>query len=109
MRKTRASHLQASSLEKHMRLKQELATAELVSGVLNCEQLKRGASQQAKAVQEKREDFATLKPKFPSLLNAKEDEELFYGKERVVKKVKPVDNCMPITVSSDVWTQKRTL
>ena len=73
-----------------MRLKQELATtAELVSGVLKREELKREASQQAKAVWEKREDFANLKRKFPSLLNAKEDEELFYDKERVVKKVKP--------------------
>jgi enhancer of polycomb-like protein len=90
MHKTRAS--QASSSEKLMRLKQELATtAELVNSVLKCEQLKRVASQQAKAVWEKREDFASLKRKFPSLLNAKEDEELFYDKERVVKKVKPAE------------------
>lgn len=75
-----------------MRLKQELATtAELVSGILKREQLKREASQQAKAVWEKREDFANLKRKFPSLLNAKEDEELFYDKERVVKKVRPTE------------------
>ncbi|KAH9008340.1 hypothetical protein EDB83DRAFT_2531843 [Lactarius deliciosus] len=73
MRKTRAS--QASSSEKLMLLKQELATAaELTS--------------QAKAVWEKREDLASLKRKFPSLLNAKEDEELFYDKEKVVKKPK---------------------
>ena len=90
MRKTRAS--QASSSEKLMRLKQELATtAELVSVVLKREQLKREAAQQAKAVWEKREDFANLKRKFPSLLNAKEDEELFYDKERVVKRVKPAE------------------
>jgi hypothetical protein len=90
MRKTRAS--QASSSEKLMRLKQELATtAELVNGVLKREQLKREASQQAKAVWEKREDFANLKRKFPSLLNAKEDEELLYDKERVVKRVKPTE------------------
>ncbi|KAF8495934.1 enhancer of polycomb-like-domain-containing protein [Russula emetica] len=94
MRKTRAS--QASSSEKLMRLKQELATtAELVSGVLKREQLKREASQQAKAVWEKREDFASLKRKFPSLLNAKEDEELFYDKERVVKKARPADQVRP--------------
>ena len=37
---------------------------------------------------EKCKDFANLKHKFPSLLNAKEDEELFYDKE-TVKKVKP--------------------
>jgi enhancer of polycomb-like protein len=87
MRKTRAS--QASSSEKLMRLKQELATAaDLVSAILKREQLKREASQQAKAVWEKREDFASLKRKFPSLLNAKEDEELFYDKERP-KRVKP--------------------
>ena len=75
-----------------MRLKQELATtADLVSGILKREQLKREASQQAKTVWEKREDFANLKRKFPSLLNAKEDEELFYDKERVVKKAKPAE------------------
>ena len=33
--------------------------------------------------------LASLERRFPSLLNAKEDEELFYDKERVVKKVKP--------------------
>ena len=87
MRKTRAS--QASSSEKLMRLKQELATAtDLVNAILKREQLKREASQQAKAVWEKREDFSSLKRKFPSLLNAKEDEELFYDKERI-KRVKP--------------------
>ena len=72
-----------------MRLKQELATtAELVNSVLKREQLKREASQQAKAVWEKREDFASLKRKFPSLPNAKEDEELLYDKV-TVRKVKP--------------------
>jgi enhancer of polycomb-like protein len=90
MRKTRAS--QASSSEKLMRLKQELATtADLVSAVLKREQLKRETAQHAKAVWEKREDFSSLKRKFPSLLNAKEDEELFYDKERVVKKVKQAE------------------
>jgi enhancer of polycomb-like protein len=67
MRKTRTS--QASSSEKLMRLKQEL-----VNCVLRREQLKCKASQQAKVVWEKREDFASLKRKFPSLLNAKGDE-----------------------------------
>jgi enhancer of polycomb-like protein len=71
-----------------MRLKQELATTgELVSAVLNREKLKRETAQHAKA-REKREVFSSLKRKFPSLVNAKEDEELFYDKERVVKKVK---------------------
>ena len=84
MRKTRAS--QASSSEKLLRLKQELATAaDLVASVLKREQLKREATQQAKVVWEKREDFASLKRKFPSLLDAKEDEELFYDKEKVKK------------------------
>jgi len=59
-----------------------------VTSVLKREQLKREAAQQAKAVWEKREDLANLKRKFPSLLNAKEDEELFYDKEKVVKKPK---------------------
>ena len=58
MCKTRVS--QASLSEKLMRLKQELATtAELVNGVLRREQLRREASQQAKVVWEKCEDFAT--------------------------------------------------
>jgi hypothetical protein len=61
MRKTRVS--QASLSEKLMRLKQELATtAELVNGVLRREQLRREASQQAKVVWEKCEDFATCEP-----------------------------------------------
>jgi enhancer of polycomb-like protein len=55
VRKTRTS--QASSSEKLMRLKQELATtAKLVSTVLKREQLKRETAQHAKA-REKREDF----------------------------------------------------
>ena len=67
-----------------MRLMQELAaTAELVNAVLKRELLRREASQQAKAVWEKREDFANLKCKSSSLLNAKEVEVLFYDKERV--------------------------
>jgi enhancer of polycomb-like protein len=89
MRKTRAS--QASSSEKLLRLKQELTTAaELVTSVLKREQLKREAAQQAKAVWEKREDLASLKRKFPSLLNAKEDEELFVDKEKP-KKPRPAE------------------
>jgi hypothetical protein len=36
---------------------------------------------QAKAVWVKCEDFASLKHKFPSLLNPKEDEVLLYNKE----------------------------
>jgi enhancer of polycomb-like protein len=90
MRKTRAS--QASSSEKLSRLKQELATAaELVSGILKREQLKREVAQQAQDVWEKRGDYAYLKRKFPSLLNPKEDDELLYDKERVVKKPKPAE------------------
>jgi hypothetical protein len=90
MRKTRAS--QASSSEKLLRLKQELTTAaELVSGVLKREQLKREVAQQAQDVWEKRGDYVYLKRKFPSLLNAKEDDELLYDKEKVVKKPKPTE------------------
>ncbi|KAN0131217.1 hypothetical protein V8E53_010921 [Lactarius tabidus] len=74
MCKTRAS--QASSSDKLLRLKQELATAAEL-------QLERKAAQQANAVWEKREDLASLKRKFPSLLNAKEDKELIYNKEKV--------------------------
>jgi enhancer of polycomb-like protein len=75
-----------------MQLKQELATtAKLVGRVLKHEHLKREASQQAKAVWEKREDFTNLKHKFPLLLNAKEDEELLYDKERAIKEAKPAE------------------
>ncbi|KAI0057206.1 hypothetical protein BV25DRAFT_1812676 [Artomyces pyxidatus] len=89
MRKTRAS--QASSSEKLMRLQQELLTSyELAKSVLIRERLKRESNSHAKAVWEKREDLVNLKRKFPSL-GAKEDEELFYDKERVVKKPKIVD------------------
>jgi len=40
---------------------------------------------------EKHKDFATLKRKFPTLLNPEEDEELLYDKERAVKKPKPTE------------------
>jgi enhancer of polycomb-like protein len=48
-----------------------------------CEQLGHKVAQQANVVWEKCEDLASLKCKFPSLLNAKEDKELFYDKEKV--------------------------
>ncbi|TFY75117.1 hypothetical protein EWM64_g8894, partial [Hericium alpestre] len=86
MRKTRAS--QASSSEKLMRLQSELATAyEMARTMLARETLKREAAQQQLAVWNKREDMVSLKRKFPSL-GVKEDEELFYDKERVPKKPK---------------------
>ncbi|TFY53253.1 hypothetical protein EVG20_g10201, partial [Dentipellis fragilis] len=86
MRKTRAS--QASSSEKLMRLQSELATAlDLVNLVKARETLKREVAQQGRNVWDKREELANLKRKFPSL-GAKEDEELFYDKERVAKKPK---------------------
>ena len=81
-----------------MRLKKELATtAELVSAVLK--QLKWETVRHAKAVWEKRDDFASLKRKFPSLLNTKEDEELFYDKERVVKKAKQTEKLYALCLS----------
>ena len=71
---------------------------------------KRGASQQAKAVWEKREDFTNLKRKFPSLLNAKADEELFYDKERVVKKDKPAEQVYAHNFFlENVWTERLPL
>ena len=98
MRKTRAS--QASSSEKLLRLKQELATAaELVGAVLKREQLKREMAQQAQDVWEKRGDYAYLKRKFPSLLSPKEDDELLFDKERV-KKVKPTEQGYAYTI---IW------
>lgn len=66
-----------------MRLKRELATtAELVNGVLKCEQLEREVSQQATAVWEKREEFANLKRKFSSLPNAKRTKSCFMIRRR---------------------------
>jgi len=89
MRKTRAS--QASSSEKLIRLQSELLTAyEMANSVLLREKLKREASQQARAVWERREDLVNMKRRFLSL-GSKEDEELFYDKERVPKKPKVVE------------------
>ena len=86
MRKTRAS--QASSSEKLMRLQSEfLVSYELANNVVNREVLKKEAALQSRAVWEKRESLVNLKRKFPSL-GIKEDEELFYDKERVPKKPK---------------------
>ena len=86
-RKTRTS--QASSSEKLLQLRQELATAaELVASVFKPEQLKHEAHQ-AETVREKREDFAGLKHKFPSLLNAK-DEESSYDREKI-RRTNPVE------------------
>jgi hypothetical protein len=90
-----------------MRLKQELATTtEHVSAVLKREQLKRETAQHAKAVREMRKDFASLKREFPSLLNAKEDEELFYDKERVIKKVKQTEQPYVLSLTSRVWNSR---
>jgi hypothetical protein len=81
-----------------MHLKKELATiAKLVSAVLK--QLKWETVRHAKAVQEKHDNFASLKCKFPSLLNTKEDEELFYNKERVVKKAKQTEKLYTLCLS----------
>jgi enhancer of polycomb-like protein len=53
-------------------------------------------------VWEKREDFANLKRKFPLLLNAKEDEESLYNKERVIKKAKTTEQVYTYYRSSRV-------
>ncbi|KAI0065205.1 hypothetical protein BV25DRAFT_146653 [Artomyces pyxidatus] len=87
IRKTRAS--QASSSDKLIRLQQELLTTyELAKGILVREQLKREAIAQTRAVWGKRDEMIALKRKYPTL-GAKEDEELLFDKERVVKKSKP--------------------
>jgi hypothetical protein len=65
--------------------------AKLVSEVLKRKQLKRETAQHAKVVREKHKDFASLRRKLPSSITAKEDEELFYDKERVVKKAKQTE------------------
>ena len=87
MRKTRAS--QASSSEKLLRLKQELASCqELSRRLCSRELLKREALQCNQAVWEGREKIVSLKREFPSL-GAKEDDELLIDKERPPKKMKP--------------------
>ncbi|KAI0315040.1 enhancer of polycomb-like-domain-containing protein [Amylostereum chailletii] len=89
MRKTRAS--QASSSEKLLRLQQELAsTQELSRKLCLREVVKREWAQSARAVWEMRDEFVTLKRKFPGL-GAKEDEELLHDKERVPKRPKGSD------------------
>ena len=60
---------------------------DLARSVLQREQLKREASVQGQAVWECRLALVELKRKFPSL-GTKEDEELFFDKERVAKKLK---------------------
>jgi enhancer of polycomb-like protein len=83
---------QVSSSEKLLHLKQELSTAaELVDCVFKCKQLKREVAQQGQDVWEKRGDYTFLKQKFSSLLNPKEDDELLFDKERVVKKPRPAE------------------
>ncbi|THH11138.1 hypothetical protein EW146_g8143 [Bondarzewia mesenterica] len=90
MRKTRAS--QASSSEKLIRLQAELLNSyELVNNMVNRELMKRESALQALAVWEKREDLVNLKRKFTSL-GVKEDDELFYDKERVPKKPRVVES-----------------
>lgn len=87
VRKTRAQ--QATYSDKMIRLQSELATAmELATSVLQREGLKREAANHGSGVWESRFLLIDLKRKFPTL-GAKEDEELFYDRERVPKKIKP--------------------
>lgn len=86
VRKTRAQQLTYS--DKMLRLQAELTMSiDLAKCVLQREQLKREASVQGQAVWERRLALVELKRKFPSL-GTKEDEELFFDKERIAKKPK---------------------
>ena len=86
IRKTRAQ--QATYSDKMTRLQSELTTAfDLANGVLRREVLKRDAAAHGNAVWDKRCSLVDLKRRFPSL-GTKEDEDLFYDKERVAKKPK---------------------
>ncbi|KZT10653.1 uncharacterized protein LAESUDRAFT_343366 [Laetiporus sulphureus 93-53] len=86
IRKTRAQ--QATYSDKMVRLKGELAvTFELANSVLQRETIKRDAAAHAHAVWDKRFAFAEMKRKFPTL-SSKDEEELLYDRERVVKKPK---------------------
>ncbi|EKM52072.1 uncharacterized protein PHACADRAFT_212666 [Phanerochaete carnosa HHB-10118-sp] len=87
VRKTRAQ--QATYSDKMIRLQSELATAmELATSVIQREGFKREAATHGSGVWESRFMLVDLKRKFPAL-GAKEDEELFYDRERVPKKIKP--------------------
>lgn len=71
-----------------VRLQAELTTAsELVRGVLTREAYKKDVAVKGQDVWEKRFGLMDLKRKFPAL-GSKEDDELFYDKERVSKKPK---------------------
>ncbi|KAJ3490259.1 hypothetical protein NLJ89_g11451 [Agrocybe chaxingu] len=84
VRKTRAQ--QVTSSDKLARLQLELNyPLELAKSILVRETLKKENAIQAQALWEKRQAFADLKRKFPSL-NDKIDEELLVDKERPVKK-----------------------
>lgn len=86
VRKTRAQ--QATFSDKMVRLQTELATAaELVKGVVQREIIKKEVNIQGQSVWEKRFNLIDHKRKFPAL-GSKEDDELFYDKERVSKKAK---------------------
>ncbi|KAJ3473978.1 hypothetical protein NLI96_g12716 [Meripilus lineatus] len=86
VRKTRAQ--QATYSDKMVRLQAELTTAsELVRGVLTREAYKKDVAVKGQDVWEKRFGLMDLKRKFPAL-GSKEDDELFYDKERVSKKPK---------------------
>ena len=86
MRKTRTA--QVSSADKLLRLKGELARAcQLAQSAYNREVLKREAGNETYAVWEKRLVLVNLKRQNP-ILAAKDDEDLLFDKERVVKKQK---------------------
>ena len=84
IRKTRAQ--QATYSDKMTRLQSELTTAfDLANSVLRREVLKRDAAVHSNSVWDKRCNLVDLKRRFPGL-GTKEDEDLFYDKERVAKK-----------------------
>lgn len=86
VRKTRAQ--QATYSDEMVRLQSELSTAaELVKGVVQRELAKKEVTVHGQALWDKRFGLMDLKRKFPAL-GSKEDDELFFDKERVSKKAK---------------------
>ncbi|EMD31875.1 hypothetical protein CERSUDRAFT_119155 [Gelatoporia subvermispora B] len=86
VRKTRAQ--QAPYADKMRRLQSELGiTLTLAESVRDRERFKREQAAQGQAVWERRLTLVDLKRKFPTL-GVKEDDELFFDKEKVAKKPK---------------------
>jgi hypothetical protein len=84
VRKTRASQVAYS--EKLLRLQQELGSAlELAHNLLQRELVKKDVAEAAHAVWDQRSSLIDIRRKIPSL-SPREDEEMFFDKEIVIRK-----------------------